>query len=86
MVSYTLTALGPAIFAFIILAAFIPIGGGPFAIIGPIANLVVGLLLLIGVGCWGCSTVTCRLVFYGFTAPAWAFLLWAAPHFISELR
>jgi len=69
-----------------VLAAFIPIGGGPFAILGPIANFLLGLLVLAGVSYRGHSAATCRWVFYSFTAPALWLVLWAAFHFIAGHR
>src|SRR5260370_667253 len=81
--SWAFTVLLAATIGTLVFAAFAPIGGGPFIIISPIANLLSGLLLLAALRYRSFSTVTCRLAFYAFTFPTWIFLVWAVAHFIS---
>src|SRR5436190_22878826 len=80
--SGTATVLLAAAAGTLAFGLFVPIGGGPFIIMAPIANLISGLLLFAVLGSRSFSTATCRLAFYAFTAPTWILLVWAAAHFL----
>lgn len=67
-------ALCSLVFGCFVFAMLVPVGGGPFIVLAPIINLIVGIGIVAAISLRGWSPAKCRIVFYGFTAPTWVFL------------
>ena len=82
----TATALSAAVLGSVVFLLFIPTGSaGSFVFIAPIANLVLGVLLLAIFGQRFFAPAMSRIVFYSFTAPTWIFLVWLVVQFVWSL-